>query len=150
MARLIGRMFLIVLGYGLACLAASGFFHLLVLGGMRLTADEEQLVAITSFLTVPGVAVAAGYHMAVPAAVLAALAEIATIRDWVWHALGGALAAVAGALAAYGPLHLQQDTGLLATVIACGLVAGIVYWLVAGRGSGGWGETLNGPASSGS
>lgn len=150
MARLIGRMFLIVLGYGLACLAASAFFHLLVLGGMNLTADEEQLLAVTSFLTVPGAAVAAGYHMAVPAAVLVALAEMATIRDWIWHALGGALAAVAGAFMAYDPARLQQDTGLLATVIACGLVAGIAYWLVAGRGSGGWSETLNGQASSGS
>ena len=149
MARLVGRMFLIVFGYALACLVASAFFHLLVLGGMTLSPDEERLLALTSFVTIPGAALAAGYHMAVPAAVLVALAEIATVRDWIWHAIGGALASGIAAWT-FDPTRLQQDTGLVAVIIACGLAAGIAYWLVAGRGSGGWGGTLNGRASSGS
>ncbi|MBZ0161527.1 MAG: hypothetical protein K8H74_02310 [Notoacmeibacter sp.] len=150
--RLLVRFAAIVFAYALACLALSGFIHLLVLGGLSPEMPESRdMLAITSVLTVPVLAAWAGYHLFLPASVLIAAAEFGTARDWLAHAIGGAGATLAAvSFAAAKPGAIFTDTGLIAALTAAGLVAGWVYWFVAGRHSGSWRMPVSGSMSTGS
>ncbi len=150
--RALFRLVAIVAGYAAACLALSGFIHLLVLGGLAPELPETRdLLAVTSVLTVPALAAWAGYHLFVPATVLVAAAEFGAARDWHVHAIGGAGATLAAvSFAAARPGAIFADTGLVAVLTAAGLVGGWVYWFVAGRRSGVWRSPVSGSTSLGS
>src|SRR5690606_343195 len=82
-----------------------------------------------------------GYHAFPPAMGFILLAEFAGFRDWLFHALAGAgVAAVAMGLAwrEWFGHPGGADTALALGLVACGMVGGIAYWLVAGRSSGLW------------
>jgi hypothetical protein len=69
---------------------------------------------------------------------LVRVAETFAVRSWMFHAAAGALAAGIGAGLAG---DVADDYGLFAApriLIAAGLAAGLVYWLVAGSTAGFW------------
>src|SRR5262245_29867499 len=128
----------VLFGFALACIAGA----LVQLGFATpndvLTDDPDRLS-----WSVEQVLLAAT-HSAVFSApfalVAAAIGEWQSIRSWVYYALAGIAIAIAGIIA----LFSAATTGPNATVnqyataayLCSGLVAGIVYWLVAGRIAG--------------
>lgn len=135
----LGRLSVILAGFACAALGASAFLHLLILGGIRL-AGEDLVFAAGGFLfSVPFVALFAGYFAMVPAVVAIALAEVLGLRSWLYFALaGGAAGLVVAWLAGLDAAGegLPGPASTAAVLCASGIVGGLCYWAVAGRGSG--------------
>jgi len=139
--RLFVRLVVIVLAFCAAMVMASiADFYL---SGWMKTEAAGKLTqgALTPELTIAvlGYAGLLGRYFLLPAGLLIGLGEIAKLRGWLTHALVGAGLAGAGMLV-YG---LAQSSTLdavprLAGAIAAGIVAGLTYWLVAGRNAGRW------------
>jgi hypothetical protein len=133
---LLARFAAIVLGYALACLAASAFLNLLFFGSQGLGGEERRIALATSLVSIPVLALAIAHLAFVPASVAIAAAELLAWRDWLTHALaGGAIGLV---VEFFGPgSGPASDPGGVAAIAAAGMLAGIVYGLAAGRGAGG-------------
>lgn len=135
------RLVAISFGFMIAALAAAA--ALVVLNGMLTPGEIARLQArgldFRLVFGVFGLASLIGYSAFAPAAILIVLAEFTRRRDWLAHALGGGLVACFVLLGAQSlGVALAFDAGHVASDIACGMVAGIVYWLVAGRSAGRW------------
>ncbi|HEV7415177.1 hypothetical protein [Tianweitania sediminis] len=151
---LIGRFAVIVLGYAVAITAASLFLHAMVVPVLGFTTDEEQWLALGGLVvSVPFVAVVIGYFAFLPAAFAIIVSELLRWRGFLFHAFAGAMTALAAAAtyrangvlviegfdaAQAAPLSPAADADLTLVVLATGMVAGIAYWMLAGRGAGSW------------
>jgi hypothetical protein len=148
----LGRFALILVGYAIASLAASAFLHVVTLGPLRFTADEMPAVVMGSVVfSIPFVALFVAYFAFVPAIPAILLAEILGKRDWLYHAISGALVAlvvVAFFRGAAAPgNNAVTDPRFALALIGGGLCGGIAYWLVAGRLAGNWRERVRRPAA---
>jgi hypothetical protein len=136
------RIPVVILGYGLACIAAS-----LVLTVGTLTPDWDYLSSIGLQSAAVWVVVIFGAAIIGAIAVLPALLVIALAEGFGWRsfvlyaALGGALSLAlcygvdfAGYVGAPGSF-LAREREVLA---AAGIAGGLVYWLFAGRNAGAW------------
>ncbi len=147
------RLFLAVLGYGVAALAASAFLHLVAWPVFAVPGEQAPWMLMGGlFFSVPLVGLFVAYSGFVPAAALVGISEILGYRSWLYHALSGGAAGfleIAIARRTQGPAPYpgevgQFDAGLplvwmpeVATAaIAAGIVGGTAYWLVAGRSAG--------------
>lgn len=136
------RLFMVLIAYVLACIAAS-----IVLTIGTLTPQWEQLaphgMPSAALWAVIGVATAIiGVVAVLPAFLIIALAEGFAWRSAVFYgALGGVLAlalAYGGDFAGYiaGPGSiLAHEREVLA---ASGIAGGLIYWAFAGRKAGSW------------
>lgn len=139
---LIGRLFVVIVAFLAACLAATlvvtgGFLSLdPVAGGTALDDGTLNVLLGVSFIVMSGFAL-------VPAMVALAVTEAFSIRSALAYAAGGGLAGLASYLALI-PFdtttmrflgivrhHLEVMTG-------AGILAGVVYWTIAGRNAGAW------------
>lgn len=142
---LLGRIVVILLGMCLAALAAGAVVVLAVLfpewSELALGPFDETgvgLVLAFGLIFVSGVAL-------VPALIVVLITEAFGIRRALAYAVGGALSGVACYL---GLVPFDTDTlsfvGLirrdLEIMTGAGIVAGVVYWMVAGRNAGRWRE----------
>lgn len=135
----LARFAAIVLGYASACLSASVFLNLLIFGVEDLGTQGPQGILLASrVVSVTLLALIISYLAFIPALAAIAAAELLAWRDWLTYALvGGAT----GLVAAF--FRLDPGSGPpagpagLAAVAAAGMLAGIVYWMAAGRGAGG-------------
>jgi hypothetical protein len=135
-ARLLGRLILIPLGF--VCAAIAAVAVLATLGLERATHavhgrefPVDQIIGIASFAH--GLAAAA---TVVPALLVILVGEVARIRSWVyWIAGGGVALAVLPLLAPTGEFHQDAaQIGVIWQVLAtAGFAGGFVYWLIAGR-----------------
>jgi hypothetical protein len=136
------RILAVVLGYVLACLAAS-----LVLTIGTLTPDWPDLTSLGLPSAVVWSVVAVGAAIIGTIAMLPTLLIIALAEGFAWRsivvyaALGGLLALAlcygvdfAGTLGEPGST-LAREREVLA---AAGIAGGLVYWLFAGRRAGSW------------
>ncbi|PTE07606.1 hypothetical protein [Mesorhizobium helmanticense] len=136
------RFAVILIGYGVASLAASAFLNIMFLASLGLMTDETQPAAQASlWFSIPFVALFVAYFAFMPAAIAIIVSEILGRRDWLFYALAGA--AVAAVF--LGFVHQTADanfevtnTSVMLAVIGCGMVGGIFYWLSAGRWAGSW------------
>ncbi|MER8408414.1 MULTISPECIES: hypothetical protein [unclassified Mesorhizobium] len=136
------RFAVILVGYGVASLAASAFLNVMFLASLGLITDETQPAAQASlWFSIPFVALFVAYFAFMPAAIAILVSEILGRRDWLFYALAGA--AVAAVF--LGFVHQTADanfevtnTSVMLAVIGCGMVGGIFYWLSAGRSAGSW------------
>jgi hypothetical protein len=150
---LIGHLFAILLGLCLAAVAAGLVVVLAVLfpewSELALgPLDETGFTLVLAFglIFVSGVAL-------VPALIVVALTEAFGIRQPLAYAAGGALS---GAACYLGLVPFDTDTMRFVGIIrrdleimsGAGIIAGLVYWLVAGRNAGRWRETPPQPPSS--
>ncbi|MFN3547380.1 MAG: hypothetical protein ACK4U0_07800 [Mesorhizobium sp.] len=152
---LIGRLFAILVGYALAVLVASAFLHLVWSSGIGWRGDESSQVVVGSLAISAGfLALMFANFAFVPAIVAIGLSEVLGWRDWLTYALAGAVVAVvvtaAGRYGIDGGMFFEPPgpprpsrgvpggTSAFVEVVAAGLVAGIAYWLIAGRGAGSW------------
>jgi hypothetical protein len=135
---ILGRIVMVFLGYGLACIAAALVF---TVGTLTPAWDDLISLGVPSAALWSIVAIAALFiwGMAlVPALLVIVLAEGFALRSSVLYAvLGGALALAlcfgldfAGHIAAP---DLAREREVLA---AAGIAGGLVYWLFAGRKAG--------------
>lgn len=151
---LIGRLFAILIGYAAATLSASAFLHLVWSRGADLGGDPSGFVVGSIAVSAGILAVMFANFAFFPAAIFIGISEIAGWRDWLAYAAAGAAVAIlvtaAGRYGIDGTVFIEPPgparpreglsggPGALAETVAAGLVGGIAYWLVAGRGAGNW------------
>jgi len=140
---LIGRLFVVFLAFLAACLAAG----IIVVSALLFPefselgtgpVDEGALDILFGF----GFIIVSGFAL-VPAMLIVAITEAFYIRGPLTYAIGGALVGLACYL---GLVPFDPDTlrfeGIvrrhLEIMTGAGIVAGLVYWLIAGRNAGAW------------
>src|SRR5580693_2305032 len=140
---LIGRLFVILFGFLAACLAAG----IIVVGAVLFPefsdlgagpVDQGALNILLGFIFVSGFAL-------LPAMIVVAITEAFYVRGALTYAVGGGLVGLACYL---GLVPFDTETlrfeGIvrrhLEIMTGAGIVAGVVYWMVAGRSAGAWRE----------
>lgn len=155
----LGRLILIAIAYLLAALAASAAMHLFILPTLGFNRDEAGLVFVGAYMfSIPFIALFVAYFALFPALVVIAIAELWSVRGWLFHALGGGavglvLAVMFRTSSAVETIQSGRDIqvipsgdsildfNLLAVMIGSGIVGGLAYWLIAGQTSGSWKRT---------
>lgn len=152
-AALFLRLAVILAGYAFAALAASAFLVFIIVGPLGWAPEEVPWVVTGSLaVAVPVMAFFVAYYAFLPACGAIAIAELMGKRDWLSYALaGGLVGAVVVGLSWQASWYLPEpdggrmavdplvsDPGLILTIVGCGIVGGIAYWFIAGRGAGGW------------
>jgi hypothetical protein len=139
---LIGRLFVILFAFLASCLVAG----MIVVGAVLFPEFTDlgignidpalNVVIGIGFIFVSGFAL-------LPATIVALITEAFAIRSVLVYAIGGALV---GAACYLGLIPFDTETmhfdGIirrhLEIMTGAGIVAGLVYWLIAGRNAGAW------------
>jgi hypothetical protein len=142
---LIGRLFVIFFAFLAACLVAGMivvgavlFPEFSELGAGPIDQGALNIVLGFGFIFISGFAL-------LPAMIVAAITEAFSIRGVLSYAVGGGLVGLACYL---GLVPFDPDTlrfeGIvrrhLEIMTGAGIVAGLVYWMIAGRNAGAWRE----------
>jgi hypothetical protein len=142
---LIGRLFVILFAFLAACLVAGMIVVVAVLypefsdfASGPIDQDALNVVLGFGFIFISGFAL-------LPALIVVLLTEAFFVRSVLAYAVGGALA---GAACYLGLIPFDPDTlhfeGIvrrhLEIMTGAGIVAGLVYWTIAGRTAGAWRE----------
>jgi hypothetical protein len=138
---LIARIFVVLFGFFLACVAAAAVLTFALLPGwtevIELPVDQQNIALVVGLL-----AAFFSIYTLVPVMLLIALAEGFRLRSVLFYAVAGAALTLC---LAYGwdlRLLRSPDDMLGARgpeiVAAVGIVGGFVYWLLAGRNAGAW------------
>ena len=142
---LIGRLFVIFFAFLAACLVAGMivvgavlFPEFSDLGTGGVDRDALNIVLGFGFIFVSGFAL-------LPAMIVAAITEAFYIRGALTYAVGGGLVGLACylGLVPFDPETLRFDGIVrrhLEIMTGAGIVAGLVYWMIAGRNAGAWRE----------
>lgn len=140
---LILRLFVIALGFIAASLVAGAIVVFAVLFP-ELSALETGMLDPNAFniLLGFGFVFISGFAL-IPAAVIVVVTEALAIRGVLGYALGGA---VVGAACYLGLVPFDTESWRFEGIVqrhleiltGAGIVAGLVYWLVAGRNAGKW------------
>ncbi|NOJ50954.1 hypothetical protein [Bradyrhizobium archetypum] len=140
---LIGRIFVILFAFLAACFLAGMIIVAAVLypeisdlGGAPIDQDALNVVLGFGFIFLSGFAL-------LPALVVVLITEAFNIRSVLAYAVGGA---IVGAACYLGLVPFDTETlrfdGIvrrhLEIMTGAGIVAGLVYWLIAGRTAGAW------------
>jgi hypothetical protein len=140
---LIGRLFVILFGFLAACLIAGVIVVTAVLfpefsdlGAGPVDQGALDIVLGFGFIFVSGFAL-------LPAVIVVLITEAFYIRSALTYAVGGGLVGLACYL---GLVPFDPDTlhfeGIvrrhLEIMTGAGIVAGVVYWMIAGRNAGAW------------
>ena len=143
---LIGHLFAILIGLLLACFAAGMVIVLAVLfpdwSDMALgPIDPDALNVMFAF----GFIFVSGFAL-IPALLIVLVTEVFGIRGGLTYAVGGALTGLACylGLVPFDPATMNFDGIVrrhLEIMMGAGVVAGAVYWLIAGRNAGRWRES---------
>lgn len=142
---LIGRLIVIFLAFLLACFAAGAIVVVAVLYpefsdlGVR-EIDDSAISVVLGF----GFIFLSGFAL-LPALVVVLITEAFCIRGLLTYAVGGAIVGAACylGLVPFDTTTMQFDGIVrrhLEIMTGAGIVAGLVYWMVAGRNAGGWRE----------
>ena len=140
---LIGRLFVVLFAFLAACLAAA----IIVMGALLFPdlselgagpVDEGALNLLLGF----GFIVLSGFAL-LPAMIVVAITEAFYIRGLLTYAVGGGLVGLACylGLVPFDPETLQFEGIVrrhLEILTGAGIVAGLVYWMIAGRNAGAW------------
>ncbi|MFZ5732439.1 MAG: hypothetical protein ACOY4O_06880 [Pseudomonadota bacterium] len=146
------RIIVIFFAFCVACFAAGAVIVMAVIfpewSDVRLGLDDGTFAIITTvgFVFVSGFAL-------LPAIVAAVITEGLSIRSVLFYAVAGA---VVGAICYLGMANFDAATmtvhGLvrreLEVMTGAGVIAGLVYWMIAGRNAGKWRETAANPPRS--
>jgi hypothetical protein len=141
---LIGRLFVILFGFLAACLVAG----MIVVGAVLFPEfsdlatgpiDQSAVNIVPGF----GFIFISGFAL-LPATIVVAITEAFYVRGVLTYAVGGGL--VSGVLSRpclFDPATLSFDGIVrrhLEIMTGAGIVAGLVYWMIAGRNAGAWRE----------
>src|SRR4051812_2116541 len=142
---LIGRLFVIFFAFLFACLAAG----MIVVGAVLYPEfsdlatgpiDQSAINVVLGF----GFIFLSGFAL-LPALVVVLITEAFYIRGALTYAIGGAVVGAACylGLIPFDPETLQFDGIVrrhLEIMTGAGIVAGLIYWMIAGRSAGAWRE----------
>src|SRR5436305_13440104 len=140
---LIGRLFVILFGFlaaslvaGMIIVGAVLFPEFSDLGGGLLDESALNIVLGFGFIFVSGLAL-------FPAMLVVAITEAFYVRGALTYAVGGGLVGLACylGLVPFDPATMRFDSIVrrhLEIMTGAGIVAGMVYWLIAGRNAGAW------------
>lgn len=140
---LILRLFVIALGFVAACLVAGAVIVFAVLFPELSSIDTGAIdSAALNVMLGFGFIFVSGFAL-LPALMIVLLTETFAIRSVLAYALGGA---VVGAACYLGLVPFDTDAwrfdGLvqrhLEIMTGAGILAGVVYWMIAGRNAGAW------------
>jgi hypothetical protein len=142
---LIGRLFVILLAFLFACLAAG----IIVVGAVlypefsdlatgQIDQNAINIVLGFGFIFISGFAL-------LPALIVVLVTEAFYIRSVLAYAVGGALVGAACylGLIPFDPNTLRFDGIVrrhMEIMTGAGIVAGLIYWMIAGRNAGAWRE----------
>lgn len=137
-------MIRIVFGYVLACAAAglTMVLHVVTPAALASLAGDSLADKLTELATLAGLSATHIAVFSLPfALIVAAIAEWFSLRGWLYFVLGGLAIAGTGFLAqqageSTGGPSIVNPFAIQAFVLT-GVLGGIVFWLVAGRHSGG-------------
>src|SRR6201996_5124507 len=142
---LIGRLFVIFFGFlaaslvaGMVVVASVLFPEFSDLGAGPVDQSVIQILIGFGFIFISGFAL-------LPAMIIALITEAFSIRGVLAYAIGGALVGVAAYLSL---VPFDTDTLRFEGIVrrhmeimtGAGIVAGLVYWMIAGRNAGVWRE----------
>jgi hypothetical protein len=144
---LIGRLFVILFGF----LAASLVAGMIVVGAVLFPefsdlgdglVDQSALNILMGF----GFIFVSGFAL-LPAMLVVAITEAFYVRGALTYAVGGGLVGLACylGLVPFDPATLHFEGIVrrhLEIMTGAGIVAGLVYWMIAGRNAGGWRRPL--------
>jgi len=129
----LGTAVAIIAGIAVACFANwKGFIDMAGIPPDSHVAAELVLAGAMVFILIR-----ATFVMLMPAVIGILVAETFAIRSWIFHALNGAVSIWVGWGAAMGDARVRSefyDDPL--TILATGLAAGFVYWVIAGSSAG--------------
>jgi hypothetical protein len=142
---LIGRLFVILFGFLASCLVAG----MIVVGAVLYPElsdldtgpiDQSAVNVVLGF----GFIFLSGFAL-LPALIVVLITEAFYVRGVLTYAVGGAIVGAACylGLVPFDPTTLQFDGIVrrhLEIMTGAGIVAGLVYWLIAGRTAGAWRE----------
>lgn len=146
------RIIVIFFAFCVACFAAGAVIVMAVIfpewSDVRLGLDDGTFAIITTI----GFVFVSGFAL-LPAIVAAVITEGLSIRSVLFYAVAGA---VVGAICYLGMANFDAATmtvhGLvrreLEVMTGAGVIAGLVYWMIAGRNAGKWRETAANPPRS--
>ena len=142
---LIGRLFVILFGFLAACLVAGMivvgavlFPEFSDLGTGPINQSALNIVLGFGFIFLSGFAL-------LPALIVVLITEAFYVRGALTYAIGGAIVGAACylGLVPFDPATMQFDGIVrrhLEIMTGAGIVAGLVYWMIAGRNAGAWRE----------
>jgi hypothetical protein len=139
---LIGRLFVILFAFLAACLVAG----MIVLGAVLFPEFTDlgigQIDPAINVVIGLGFIFISGFAL-IPAMIVAAITEAFHIRSVLAYAVGGALVGAACylGLIPFDPETMRFDGIVrrhLEIMTGAGIVAGLVYWMIAGRNAGAW------------
>lgn len=141
---MLGRLLSVLIGFVIACLAA-GFTKVFFATTPSELASLPPDVASDRLSKVMELGLFAGAQSLLFSApfalVAAAIGEWRRVRVWTYYALVGLAIALVGFLAQYSSEGQGQPTIVnnyaLSAFLTAGFVAGLIYWLFAGRSAGG-------------
>src|ERR1700760_4886727 len=140
---LIGRLFVILFGFLAACLVAG-----MIVVGAVLFPEFSDLGAgpvdsgVLNIMLGFGFIFVSGFAL-VPAMIVVLITEAFYIRSALTYAVGGAIVGLACYLGLV-PFDVEQFRfeGIvrrhLEIMTGAGILAGVVYWMIAGRNAGAW------------
>ena len=142
---LIGRLFVILFGFLAACLAAG----MIVVGAVLYPEfsdlatgpiDQSAINIVLGF----GFIFLSGFAL-LPALIVVLITEAFYVRSALAYAVGGAIVGAACylGLSPFDPATMHFEGIVrrhLEIMTGAGIVAGLVYWMVAGRSAGAWRE----------
>jgi len=142
---LIGRLFVILFAFLAACFVAG----MIVVGAVLYPEisdletgmiDQDAINVVLGF----GFIFLSGFAL-LPALIVVLITEAFSIRSMLAYAVGGALVGAACylGLVPFDPQTLQFDGIVrrhLEIMTGAGIVAGLIYWMIAGRTAGAWRE----------
>ncbi|RXF73127.1 hypothetical protein [Hansschlegelia zhihuaiae] len=137
LARLAAR--LLLAPFGLACGVVAALAMLVMMSAEHAEAIRwlpEDVVLLGYDLSINAATIALLFAplMGAPAIVAVLIAEMFSIRSWIYHAAAGAGSALMPW--ALAPTSFEGPVFSAPQVVAAGIVGGLVHWLVAGRRSG--------------
>src|SRR4029453_2315289 len=142
---LIGRLFVVFFAFLAACFVAGmigggagAYPQFRDLGGGPIDQGAINVLLGFGFIFLSGFAL-------LPALVVVLITEAFYIRSVLAYAVGGAIVGAACylGLVPFDPQTMQFDGIIrrhLEIMTGAGIVAGLIYWMIAGRSAGPWGE----------
>ena len=142
---LIGRLFVVFFAFLLSCFAAGAIVVVAVLypefsdlGAGEIDQSAINVVLGFGFIFLSGFAL-------LPALIVVLITEAFYIRSILAYAVGGAIVGAACylGLVPFDPQTLHFDGIVrrhLEILTGAGIVAGLIYWMIAGRSAGAWRE----------
>jgi hypothetical protein len=143
---LLGRIVVIIFALLMAIVAAGITLAAGILLPEWQVMDSDPVERVLFFFAAFFATSYVGAVAFMPALLVIVIAEAARMRRFLYYGIGGALVGLASYYGTNMTVRLENTTDVapvgnaLQLAAAAGIIAGLVYWLIAGRNAGRWRE----------